>query len=273
MSPRRMIPAHIPRPDYAETGKPKSEGVTAARTPEELTRMRRACTAAAQVLANACQAVRPGVTTDEIDAIVHAECIRLGGYPSSLNYYGFPKSLCTSVNEVICHGIPDSRPLQAGDIVNVDVAIYLDGMHGDCSRMCAVGKIDRGAARLIRVTEECLHLGIAAVKPDRPVRDIGRAIETHARRHGLGVVTAFYGHGIGPALHLSPMVPHFFQPSALDRMEPGMTLTIEPMLNEGSWCHRIQEDGFTAVTVDGKRSAQAEHTVLVTGTGAEILTV
>jgi methionyl aminopeptidase len=235
--------------------------------------MRRAGRAAAEVLALTGAAVRPGITTDELDAICHEACIERGGYPSPLNYNGFPKSLCTSVNEVICHGIPDDRALIDGDIVNLDVTIFLDGVHGDTNATFPVGTIDQGSADLIRVTRECLDRGIAAVSPGRPIRDIGRAIQAHAEAHGYGVVRAFVGHGIGEQFHSDLQIPHYDDPRATTIIEPGMTFTIEPMITMGAWQHQLWSDGWTAVTVDRRRTAQFEHTLLVNDDGAEILTL
>ena len=274
VSPRREVPPHILAPDYARSGRPGPDRDGAlVLTPEQLVRMRRACRAAAQVLEHTAKAVRPGVTTDALDAIAHEEYLRLGGYPSTLNYHGYPKSLCTSVNEVICHGIPDSRALADGDIVNLDITIYLDGMHGDCSATYLVGEVDEASRKLVRVTEECLARGIAAVKPGLPVRVIGEAIEAHATANGLGVVRAYCGHGIGERFHNALHIPHYVEPDATALMEPGMTFTIEPMLTLGHWHHRAWDDGWTAVTADGSRSAQFEHTLVVTEAGAEVLTI
>jgi len=235
-------------------------------------RMRTAGRVAAEVLEVTGAAVAVGVTTDELDAICHAATLERGAYPSPLNYHGYPKSLCTSVNEVICHGIPDSRPLAGGDIVNLDVTVYLDGVHGDTNATFGVGDIDPASERLIVVTRECLERGIAAVVPGRPVSDIGRAIQRHAEAAGFGVVRNYCGHGIGEVFHSSPQIPHYYEPSATTVMEPGMTFTIEPMITMGSWRHLSWDDGWTAVTVDGRRTAQFEHTVLVTDTAAEVLT-
>lgn len=272
VSPKRGVPAHIIRPDYAAGGRPKAVG-SDVKTPEQLDRLARACHAAARVLRVTGEAVRPGITTDALDELAHEETIRLGGYPSPLNYRGFPKSICTSANEVICHGIPDSRPLQAGDIVNLDITVYLDGMHGDCSATFLVGEVDASGQRLVKVARECLELGISAVKPGRPVSDIGRAIEAHTSRHGYGVVRSYCGHGIGESFHTSLQIPHHYDPSAKRVMVPGMTFTVEPMITEGTWQDLIWDDGWTAITADGKRSAQFEHTIVVTDGGAEILTV
>ncbi len=273
VGPRRPVPAHIPRPEYAETGKPSEKAIDEILTGERLERMRRACRAAAQVLKRVGAEVKPGVTTDAIDAIAHAEYIRLGGYPSTLNYHGFPKSLCTSVNEVICHGIPDDRPLEDGDIVNLDVTIFLDGMHGDCNATFFVGDVDPESRKLVKVTHECMMLGIQAVKPGRPISDIGKAIEAHAHRHGYGVVRAYCGHGIAEKFHTSLQVPHYYEAASSRKMQVGQTFTIEPMISMGTWDHRIWSDNWTAVTADGERSAQFEHTVLVTEKSPEILTV
>ncbi len=272
ISPRRAVPGDVARPEYAVTGRPRSGG-SDVRTPDEIARMRRACAAAARVLRVAGEAVRAGITTDGLDEIAHAETLRLGAYPSPLNYRGFPKSICTSVNEVICHGIPDSRPLQGGDIVNLDITVYLEGMHGDCSATFLVGEVDPEGRRLVQVARECLDVGIAAVHPGRPVSDIGKAIEALASRHGYGVVRAYCGHGIGETFHTSLQIPHHHDPSARRQIVPGMTFTVEPMITEGTWEDRLWDDGWTAVTDDGKRSAQFEHTILVTDAGAEILTV
>jgi methionyl aminopeptidase len=272
VSPRRAVPPSILRPDYAASGRPRTSGRD-VKTPEELKRLRRACRAAARVLRVAGEAVRVGITTDAIDAVAHEETIRLGGYPSPLNYRGFPKSICTSVNEVICHGIPDSRPLADGDIVNLDITVFLDGMHGDCSATFLVGDVDADGRRLVQVARECLARGVSTVRPGRPISDVGREIESHASRHGYGVVRAYCGHGIGEAFHTSLQIPHHFDPAAKRIMEPGLTFTIEPMITEGTWQDLLWDDGWTAVTADGRRSAQFEHTILVTSEGAEILTV
>lgn len=274
VSPIRLVPDHIPRPDYALTGRPSGSRVrNIIKNDDQITRMRHACTAARAVLEKAKAAVRPGVTTDEIDAITHQAYIDLGGYPSTLNYHGYPKSLCTSVNEVICHGIPDSRPLADGDIVNLDVTIYLDGMHGDLSETVYVGKVDPTSKKLVDTTYQCLMHGIKSVKPGSRICDIGRNIQEIAEADGYGVVRAFVGHGIGETFHMDPQVPHYFDPGQTFELRPGMVFTIEPMINEGDWRHRMWEDRWTAVTMDGKRSAQFEHTILVTEKGVEVLTL
>ncbi len=272
LSPLRPVPDSIPRPDYAESGEPLRVTEPRTKSPDVIARMRRAGRAAAEILAAAGELVAPGVTTDELDAFVHQASIDAGGYPSPLNYRGFPKSLCTSVNEVICHGIPDDRALRDGDIVNLDVTIYLDGVHGDTNATFLVGEVDPESRRLVRVTRECLERGIDAVQPGRPISDIGQAIEAHAEAAGFQVVRAFVGHGIGEQFHTDLQVPHYFEPRLTTPIEPGMTFTIEPMIAIGTWQHRIWDDGWTAVTADGSRTAQFEHTLLVTDDGAEVLT-
>src|SRR4051794_15325559 len=271
-SPMRTGPPEIVRPDYIPSGVPTNRRASRATTPEQVARMRRAGRAAAEILAVTGAAVRPGITTDELDAICHAETIRQGGYPSPLNYHNYPKSLCTSVNEVICHGIPDDRPLRDGDIVNLDVTIFLDGVHGDTNATFLVGDVDDASRQLVDVTEQCMYHGIDAVRPGARVHDIGRAIEQHAKKYGYGIVRAFVGHGIGEQFHTEPSVPHYFERSASMVLEPGMTFTIEPMITMGTWRHDLWDDGWTAVTEDHSRTAQFEHTVLVTDDGVEILT-
>jgi methionyl aminopeptidase len=227
---------------------------------------------AAEILRLAGEALRPGLTTDELDAYVHELYIERGAYPSPLNYNGYPKSLCTSVNEVICHGIPDSRALVEGDIVNLDVTAYIGGVHGDTNATFFIGDVDETSRKLVRVTEECMWYGIEAVQPGRQINAIGRAIEQHARAHHYGVIRAFIGHGIGEQFHSDIQIPHYYDARASMTMRPGMTFTIEPMISLGTWQHRMWDDDWTAVTADGKRTAQFEHTLLVTDDGCEVLT-
>jgi len=243
------------------------------RTADEVERMRRAGAAAAEILVEAGRAVKPGVTTDRIDALVHEATIVRGGYPSPLNYRGYPKSVCTSVNEVICHGIPDSRPLSDGDIVNIDVTIFLDGVHGDTSVTVLVGDVDDHSRRLVAETRIAMDLGIDTVRPAQPLHAIGRTIERHAQRHGLGVVREFIGHGIGTEFHSGLQVKHYFDPRDDTLLVAGMTFTIEPMLTLGDPSCALWDDAWTAVTLDGRRTAQFEHTLLVTEDGVERLTV
>ena len=272
VSPMLSVPEGIAPTDYHATGEPARSDEPIVKPPDVIARMRVAGRVAAEVLAVTGAAVAPGVTTDELDAIAHQAYIDRGAFPSTLNYHGYPKSICTSVNEVICHGIPDDRPLLDGDIVNVDVTAFIDGVHGDCSATFYVGEVDPASRRLVEVTRECRDLGIAAVRPGRPISDIGRAIQAHAEGHGYGVVRIFVGHGIGGQFHMSPSVPHYYTADATTIMQPGMTFTIEPMITMGSWKERMWDNGWTAVTSDGKRTAQFEHTILVTEAGAEILT-
>jgi methionyl aminopeptidase len=272
VSPMRPVPAQIARPPYAETGEVESWDEPRVKSADVIERMRRAGAVAAEILHLAGEAVAPGVTTDEIDAYVHDLYIERGAYPSPLNYHGYPKSVCTSVNEVICHGIPDSRALEDGDIVNLDVTAYIGGVHGDTNATFFVGDVDPASRQLVRVTEECMWHGIEAVQPGRPISDLGRAIEDHAKRHRYGVVRAFIGHGIGEQFHSDVQVLHYYDSRASTIMRPGMTFTIEPMIAMGGWQHRMWDDGWTAVTADGKRTAQFEHTILVTDGGADVLT-
>ena len=272
VTPMRAVPAHIGRPSYAETGHVVVMDEPRIKSPDVIERMRRAGAVAAEILRLAGEAVRPGVTTDEIDAYVHDLYVERNSYPSPLNYHGYPKSLCTSVNEVICHGIPDSRVLVDGDIVNLDVTAYIGGVHGDTNATFYVGDVDPISRRLTEVTEECMWHGIEAVVPGRPLSDIGKAIEQHAKQHRYGVVRAFIGHGIGEQFHTDIQVFHYYDPRATMIMRPGMTFTIEPMITLGTWQHRMWDDGWTAVTTDGKRTAQYEHTVLVTDDGVDVLT-
>jgi methionyl aminopeptidase len=273
LSPTRRVPPEIVRPPYAVTGDPGPSVSALIRTPEEVEAMRRTGAAAAQILLRAGELVRPGITTDEIDRAVHDLSIEAGGYPSPLNYRGYPKSVCTSVNEVICHGIPDSRPLADGDIINIDVTLYRDGVHGDTSATFLVGDVDTESRKLVEVTLESLNLAIEAVTPGGPVRDIGQAIERHAHKHRLGVVREFIGHGVGTEFHTSLQIPHYFDRRLTTPLEVGTSFTIEPMLTLGSPEGFMWDDGWTAVTADGTRTAQFEHTLLMTEDGAERLTV
>ncbi|HEX4978990.1 MAG TPA: type I methionyl aminopeptidase [Acidimicrobiales bacterium] len=273
VSPMRAVPPDIPRPHYADTGEVVRFAETGIQSPDVIERMRKAGRIAAEILEIVGSAVRPGVTTDELDALAHDEHVRRGVYPSPLNYHRYPKAICTSVNEVICHGIPDDRPLAEGDIVNIDVTCHAGGVHGDTNATFPVGRIDAESERLLRVTRECLDLAIAEVAPGRPFNAIGKAIQTHAEGHGFGVVRTFVGHGIGEQFHTDLHVPHYFDARLTRIMEPGMTFTIEPMITAGDWRHRMWDDGWTAVTADGRRTAQFEHTLLVTDDGVDVLTL
>ncbi len=240
---------------------------------ETIERMRAAGKLAARALAEVGRHVAPGVTADELDRVGHEFLLDHGAYPSTLGYRGFPKSLCTSVNEVICHGIPDSRPLEDGDIVNVDITAYLDGVHGDTNATFLVGDVGEETRLLVERTQEALRRAIAAVKPGRRVNVIGRVIEAYAARFGYGVVREFTGHGIGTSFHSGLVIPHYDDPHYDDLIVAGMTFTIEPMLCLGTPSWDMWDDGWTVTTKDKRASAQFEHTLLVTDTGAEILTL
>jgi len=274
ISPRRAVPRAISRPEYVDRPAPRPFTGSEVKTPETIARIRRAGRLAAQALEVVGRAVAPGVTTDELDRIGHEFLVANGAYPSTLGYRGFPKSLCTSLNEVICHGIPDSTVLTEGDIVNVDITAYVDGVHGDNNATFGVGQIDAESQALIDVTREALARAIRAVRPGRQVNVIGRVIESYAKRFGYGVVRDFTGHGVGEAFHSGLVIPHYDAAPDYDTViEPGMVFTIEPMLTLGTADWRMWDDGWTVVTADLSRSAQFEHTLLVTESGAEILTV
>jgi methionyl aminopeptidase len=257
----------------ADTEAPASRsGAIKLYGPEGFKGMRAAGRAAAEVLDSLVPHVRPGVTTQEIDEIVYAEMVARGGVPATLGYRGFTGSCCTSINHVVCHGIPGERALRDGDIVNIDVTIVLDGWHGDTSRMFLVGDVPIKARRLVDVTYECMMLGIAAARPGNHLGDIGHAIQTHAEKHRYGVVRDFCGHGVGRVFHDAPEVVHAGRPGTGPELRPGMFFTIEPMINIGKAAVKVLEDGWTAVTRDRSLSAQFEHMVGITDEGCEIFT-
>lgn len=277
-TPKRSVPRDIPTPDYAYTGVPlgerdiRSNNIPPVHSKEEIAKARAAGRVGREVLDIAARALRPGITTDEIDRIVHEETVKRGAYPSPLNYMGFPKSCCTSINEVICHGIPDLRPLQEGDIVNIDVTVYFNGFHGDLNETYVVGTTDENSIALINCSRTCLEKALECVKPGTPYKELGGVIEKYAKACGFSVVRTYCGHGIGRLFHTVPNVPHYAKNKAVGTMKAGHIFTIEPMINEGAWQDVSWPDQWTAVTVDGKRSAQFEHTILVTETGFELLT-
>src|SRR3954467_4466619 len=274
ISPRRPVPASIPRPEYVDRPAPAPFTGDEAKDAETIAKMRVACRLAAQARDLVGEHVAPGVTTDDLDRVGHEFVCDHGAYPSTLGYRGFPKSLFTSVNEVICHGIPDSRVVEDGDIVNVDITAYLDGVHGDTNATYLAGDVDEEVRLLVERTEEALRRAINAVRPGRDVNVIGRVIESYAKRFGYGVVREFTGHGIGTAFHSGLIVPHYDAAPAFDTViETGMTFTVEPMLTLGTHEWTMWDDGWTVVTRDRRRTAQFEHTILVTDTGAEILTL
>ncbi|CAG8661502.1 5908_t:CDS:10, partial [Ambispora leptoticha] len=278
LSPKRHVPPHIKRPDYADDpeGQPISEikdkHVNVILSAKDIKKMRTVCKLAREVLDIGAAAVKPGVTTDEIDRIVHEAIIERNSYPSPLNYYKFPKSVCTSVNEVICHGIPDLRELQDGDIVNIDVSLYHDEFHGDLNETYPVGTIDNDSQRLIDTSRQCLIKAIECVKPGFLYRELGNVIEKTAKSNNCSVVRTYCGHGIHRLFHCAPTVPHYSKNKAIGLMKPGHVFTIEPMINLGTSNDRTWPDNWTAVTADGKRSAQFEHTLLVKEDGVEVLT-
>jgi methionyl aminopeptidase len=274
-TPARTVPSAIDRPPYLATGGiPAGNRDLQVMRGADLDRMRHAGRVAAQVLLEAGAAVAPGVTTDELDEVAHDAYIRLGAYPSTLGYNGFTRSVCTSVNEVVCHGIPDDgRPLAEGDIVNIDVTAFVDGVHGDTSATFAVGPIDTATDALVAAACEATYRGIGAVRAGGQLSDVGAAIESFACARGLGVVRDYGGHGIGAVFHAEPHVSHVEDRAGSVPLIEGMTFTVEPMLNAGTHRHRTWDDGWTVVTEDRLPSAQFEHTIVVTGDGAEILTV
>jgi methionyl aminopeptidase len=272
VSPSRNVPPHITRPEYVGRRAPRG-GERDIKDAETIERMRIAGRIAAQALAEVGKHVTPGVTTDELDRIGHEFMCDHGAYPSTLGYRGFPKSLCTSLNEVICHGIPDDTVVADGDIVNIDITAFIGGVHGDTNATFLAGEASEEDRLLVERTREAMMRGIRAVAPGRPLNAVGRVIESYARRFGYGVVRDFTGHGIGTTFHSGLVVPHFDDPTVQLIMEPGMTFTIEPMLTLGTIEYDIWPDGWTVVTADRKRTAQFEHTIAVTTDSYEILTL
>ncbi|MYR30348.1 MULTISPECIES: type I methionyl aminopeptidase [unclassified Streptomyces] len=272
ISPLRGVPKDIPRPEYV--GKPAPTPYTGpeVQDAETVEKMRVAGRIARRAMDEAAKHIAPGVTTEELDRVAHEYMVDHGAYPSTLGYRGFPKSLCTSVNEVICHGIPDSTVLRDGDIVNLDVTAFKDGVHGDNNATYLVGDVDEESRLLVERTRTALDRAIKAVRPGRQINVIGRVIESYAKRFGYGVVRDFTGHGINTSFHSGLIVPHYDSPHATTVMREGMTFTIEPMLTLGTYDYEQWDDGWTVVTKDRRRTAQFEETLVVTATGAEILT-
>jgi methionyl aminopeptidase len=272
-TPIRTVPAHIPRPEYVGKKAPAANRDSDVQPPEVIEAMRIASRIAAQALQVGGEAVKPGVTTDEVDRVVHDFLVDHDAYPSTLGYRGFPKSCCTSLNEVICHGIPDTTVINDGDIVNIDVTAFIGGVHGDCNATFLAGNVSEEDRLLVERTHEATMRAIKAVKPGRELNVVGRVIESYAKRFGYGVVRDFTGHGIGRSFHSGLVVLHYDQPDIHIELEPGMTFTIEPMITLGTIDYDIWPDDWTVVTKDHKRTAQFEHTILVTADGAEILTL
>ena len=274
VSPARHVPERIERPEYMFHSGPERVTASDVKDAATIRRIREAGRIAAGALEAVGAAVAPGVTTDELDRVGHDFLVAHGAYPSCLGSMGFPKSLCTSINEVICHGIPDDRPLQEGDIVNVDITAYKDGVHGDTCAMFEVGAVDEESHLLVERTRNAMMRGIKAVGPGRQINVIGRVIEAYAKRFHYGVVRDYTGHGVGEAFHSGLVVPHYDAAPQYDTvMEPGMVFTIEPMLTLGGVEWEQWDDGWTVVTADRSRTAQFEHTIVVTEDGAQILTL
>ena len=272
ISRQRAVPGSIARPEYVVRPAPAQHVGGDKYDDETIGRIRAASKLAAQGLELVLSEAKPGVTTDFLDQIGHEFLCDSGAYPSTLGYRGYPKSLCTSLNEVICHGIPDDTVMEDGDIVNVDISAYLDGVHGDTNGTVIIGQADSEVDLLVERTKEAMMRGIRAAKPGREVNIIGRAIETYAKRFNYGVVRDFTGHGVGTSFHSGLIIPHYDEPAYRDIIEPGMVFTVEPMLTLGSQDWDMWNDDWTVTTKDKSFTAQFEHTVLITESGAEILT-
>ncbi len=279
ITPKRFVPPTIARPDYAD----HPEGISMVEdrdrstkirkwAGEDLDKIRRVCRASREILDLGIKAARPGVTTDEIDRVVHEATVERQMYPSPLNYYNFPKSVCTSANEIICHGIPDSRELQEGDILNIDVSAFGEGVHADLNETIFIGRPDDDSLRLVHCTYECLAAAINICKPGALYKSIGDAIEARASQSECSVVRKYTGHGVGSLFHTTPTIPHYGNNKAPGAMAAGHVFTIEPMINLGTWQDITWPDNWTSSTMDGKRSAQFEHSMVVTNTGVELLT-
>lgn len=273
-TPIRKVPEHIERPEYAWKDEVQENvGEPLVQTSETIEKMREASRIAANALEAAGAAVAPGVTTDEIDRIAHEYMLDHGAYPSTLGYRGYTKSCCVSLNEIVCHGIPDTTVIKDGDICNIDVTAYKNGVHGDTNATFLAGDVAEENRLLVERTKEATMRGIRAAKPGRQINVIGRVIESYAKRFGYNVVTDFTGHGVGPTFHNGLVVLHYDSDAYTDVLEPGMTLTIEPMINLGSLDYDIWDDGWTVQNRDGEYTAQFEHTIVITDDGNEILTI
>ena len=273
LTPRRSVPASIARPEYVDRPAPAPFEGSDVQSAETIEAMRIAGRIAADALVEIGRNVRPGVSTDELDRIGHEFLIDHGAYPSTLGYRGYPKSLCSSLNEVICHGIPDSTELVDGDICNIDITAFIGGVHGDTNATFLAGDVREEARLLVERTHEATMRAIRAVRPGRPLSVVGRVIESYAKRFDYGVVRDFTGHGISTSFHSGLIVPHYDDPRIDVELREGMTFTIEPMLTLGTYQHEMWDDGWTAVTRDRRWTAQFEHTIVVTSDGAEILTL
>jgi methionyl aminopeptidase len=272
ISPQRFVPASIVRPEYVGKPSPSPHIGGDRYDSETVAKIRHASQIAAQALDMVLASAKPGVTTDDLDSIGHEFLISQGAYPSTLGYRGFPKSLCSSLNEVICHGIPDDTVLADGDLVNIDISAYIEGVHGDTNGTVIVGEAPEELSLLVERTKEAMMRGIRAALPGRQVNIVGRAIEAYAKRFGYGVVREFTGHGVGTSFHTGLVIPHCDDPEYDTVIEPGMVFTVEPMLTLGTTAWDMWEDGWTVTTKDKKYTAQFEHTILITENGPEILT-
>ncbi|MBR25159.1 MAG: type I methionyl aminopeptidase [Rubrivirga sp.] len=273
LSPRRSVPPSIARPEYVDRPAPAPFQGSDVQSAETIEAMRIAGRIAADALAEVGRNVRPGVSTDELDRIGHDFLIDHGAYPSTLGYRGYPKSLCSSLNEIICHGIPDSTELAEGDICNIDITAFIGGVHGDTNATFLAGDVREEARLLVERTREATMRAIRAVQPGRPLSVVGRVIESYAKRFDYGVVRDFTGHGISTSFHSGLIVPHYDDPRIDVELREGMTFTIEPMLTLGTYQHEMWDDGWTVITRDRRWTAQFEHTIVVTSDGAEILTL
>lgn len=273
ISSTRQVPGSILRPEYVGNPAPAKHVGGDKYNDEQIGRIRTASRIAAQALEAVLTSAKAGMTTDDLDRIGHDFLVAAGAYPSTLGYRGFPKSLCSSLNEVICHGIPDDTVLEDGDLVNIDISAYFDGVHGDTNGTVLIGEPTEEVSLLVERTHEAMMRGIKAAQPGREVNIIGRAIETYAKRFGYGVVRDFTGHGVGTSFHTGLIIPHYDEPMYRDIIDVGMVFTVEPMLTLGSQDWDMWDDDWTVTTKDKRYSAQFEHTILITETGPEILTV
>ena len=274
ISPQLPVPLSIPRPEYVGKAGPAPFKGSEVKDAQTLENIRISAKIAAQAIVEVGRHIVPGVTTDELDRVGHEFLLDHQAYPSTLGYRGFPKSLCSSINEVICHGIPDTTVLEDGDIINIDITAFKNGVHGDTNHTFCVGNVDEESRLLVERTQESLNRAIRAVAPGREINVIGRTIESYAKRFGYGVVRDFTGHGVGEAFHTGLIIPHYDAAPAYNTvLEEGMVFTIEPMLTLGTIEWDMWADDWTVVTRDRKRTAQFEHTMVVTATGAEVLTL
>jgi methionyl aminopeptidase len=274
IAPARTVKSSITRPEYFGKAGPRPYDGTNIYDAARIELIRESGRIAARAIEAVGLAIRPGVTTNELDVIGHSYIEEHDAYPSTLGYRGYPKSVCTSINEVICHGIPDDTVLEDGDIINIDITAFKNGVHGDLSKTFIVGTASQEATDLVERTREAMNRGIRSVAPGRAINVIGRAIESYAKRFGYGVVRDFTGHGVGDAFHSGLVIPHYdAAPNYSDTMEVGMVFTIEPMLTLGDYQWDMWADGWTATTRDKSLTAQFEHTLVVTEDGADILTL